>query len=492
MPTVNIKYQDSQNWTNINSQVINWDDLRQLYKDSRVEPAYLAPEIVTDIWNGKKHDVQHIRWGVWQLEIIVRESELQEVQRLQSCDTILIEDIGNGLNHTVDMQVSEWLNFSEPERVANTSNWKIILIYRTNKTPVNKFVPLDSKVVLIGGSGTYNSKYEKLSYDGELEEIRVPWGEGGEKLLQETNNVGFKVLLYLSDSAKEAFKNDWNQSVFTIDGTDIIRRLPLEIAELGEDNYQVIVSCITERETINSTLAMDTVSTLVENYPTGSSYASKFEQILFKSDTEKITGILQSGLEYTLREKTFRGRKSLYYFTESELDVFHEDWLSKPADEWAWFSTGGSPMFRKLPLDIEEMASGLYKVIVPFYTGVGRYTHSLHPNNLHNININSGTIFYTDSPIIQSYQDTDLDQFSNEGGVNTTAKAITRQVNLVKLYLGEADTYNLKQLFEKSTDITLNSVTVLENRIVSEAKLDYDLYEINIQCLIASTVANPL
>jgi len=182
---VKISFKDSENWINVNSETINWDNLSEFYKDEEVAPSYIPPQIFGDTWNGKEHDVQHLRWDVYRLEIIAQSSEIIELSRMQSCDTILIQDINSNMPiQIVDMQKSEWLSFAEPERVGNTSSWILVLIYRTNKTVINKFDGLINQVTLIGSS-TYNSKYQKISFDGELEEIRVQWGEDGEKLLQE-------------------------------------------------------------------------------------------------------------------------------------------------------------------------------------------------------------------------------------------------------------------------------------------------------------------
>ena len=94
---VRIAYQDNQNWTDLDSKVTEWTNLRDLYKDQRVQPAYLAPEVTTDTWDGKTFDVQHIRWNAWYLEFWIKESELQEISRLQSCRTIIVTDLDNNL-----------------------------------------------------------------------------------------------------------------------------------------------------------------------------------------------------------------------------------------------------------------------------------------------------------------------------------------------------------------------------------------------------------
>jgi len=490
MANTSIKFRDSQDWTQVDGLIVDQSNLSEFYKDERVQPSYIPPEISTHVWNGVKGDVQHIRWDVWELEFVGKESELQKLATMQSSDLIFIEDIDNGLNHTVDMQISEWFSFAEPERVFNTTNWKLVLRYRTNKTIINKFDGLSDLVTLIGSS-TYNSKYEKISFDGELEEIRVQWGEGGEKLLQETNNVGFKVLLYLSDSEKELFKNDWNQNTYTIDGTDIIRKFPLEISQLGEDNYQVVVSCITERETVNSTTAMAPVRTIKrDNGFVITTYESKFDRFNIKSEVDEVTVPLATGSAGTrvLRSSKKSGYKMLYYFTESELDSLRTVWGTTAVEQWTF--DGVTAFVEQLPLEIEEMISGLFKVVVSaYYSNTSSFTADLAPDSTHTLVVtDSGTFtFYTDYPTEANVDDTQKDTFTNEDGLPVDSKTIDKQVTNIKLFLNTVDKNSLKLHYERGT-ATIDAVPILYRGIVNTNKLGNDLWEVDISDITTTPV----
>ena len=480
MANVNVKYKDSQNWTDLNGLITNWSSFADVYKDERVQPTYFAPEIITDVWNGRKHDVQHIRHDGWRLEFYGKESELQKLSEMQSCDIILIKDIQNGLDHTVDMQVSEWLVFNDPERISNTSNWRLVLEYRTNKKIINKFNGLDDQVTLIGSS-TYNSKYEKLSYNGELEEIRVQWGEGGEKLLQETNNKGFKVLLYLSDSEKETFKNDWNQNVFTIDGTDIFRKLPLEITELGEDNFQVIISCITERETIDSTSILPVLFTLNGDF----SHDCKFIKINEYISTEKIEVDWSDGTKRLLRETSKSGNRVMLYLQDAQKSVFYNDWNISE------FTIAASLVTEKGQLEISELTSGYFQIIVPYVTATTVTTNDLTPLNTHTLVVtDSGTFtFYTDYSTEANVDDTSKDSFENEDGLPVDAKTIDKQVTNIKLFLNTSDKNSLKLHYERGT-ATIDATPILYRGIVDTTELGKDLWEVNISDITTTPVPN--
>ena len=111
----------------------------------------------------------------------------------------------------------------------------------------------------------------------------------------------------------------------------------------------------------------------------------------------------------------------------------------------------------------------------------------MSPLDTHDLDIDSGTHFYTDYPTIVSYEEP-FDSFTNEDGVNPRAKVISKKIVNVRLWLNEADMNSLVQLFNVSTDIEIDSVAVLENREVGVEFLGYDLYQCDIECL---TVAGP-
>lgn len=366
--SIRISYKDGQDWINKKLQVINWDNYAETFKDERVQPNYVLPEIITDVWNGTISEIQNITFDAWYLEIRIKESEVQSLNRMQSCSDIIITDLENGLTHVVETQKPEWFIINEPERIEKTSNWKFSFIYRTNKTVINKFAALSNVVALVGGVSTYYSKYEKITLLQPVEDIVIPWSDGFNKLVRQTNKTGFRVLLYMDNQNMSAFKNDYNANSFTIDTAKVFEKLPLEIFELGEDNYRINVSVITNINIDNTDLGVD---------------------------------------------------------------------------------------------------------------------------ETHDLDIDSGTHFFTDYPTIVSYE-IDGDKFDNEDGVDITSKSIAKKIVNVKLWLNEVDMNSLVTLFAISTDIEIDSVVVLENREVNVDQLSYDLYQCEVECLTVSTPAYPL
>lgn len=479
---IKISYKDGQNWTDINSNVRNWTNAYTLYKDERIQSAYLVPEIVTDIWNGKIHDVQHLIWDVWHLEYWIKESELQEANKLQGCDTIVITDVDNDLTHTVDMQTADWFNFSEPTRIADTANWLIVFEYRTNKTVINKYLALSNVVTIVAGT-TYYSKYAKLPYIHEKQDTKVQWDVDGEKLLYEVNKTGYKVLFYMTGSDMESFKNDYNLvDSLTIDAVSVIEKLPLEIAELGEDNFQIIMSVITAYNENNYYDSLTNTVTLAGN----STYYSKFEKLTLINPVEDLTVTWSDGYEKLLRQTNKIGYKVFLYLSDSAFSTFQEDYNQNS------FTIDAATIYEKLPLEVTADANGFYQIIMSVITDIDITTQDLGSSHTNTLAVTDTSVYtyYSDYPVEDSIQDTERNTFSNESGVNTTTKGITRRVDIFKCWLDEADAYALKEHFEIGT-ATLNTVAVLENRNVKLTKLAYDIYEAEVECLMTTNIQLP-
>ena len=703
---VSLKFRDSTNWTDIDSKVTNWSNDAQRDAGERTQPEYLPPDVVFNVWNGIKHDVQHIRRKGWYLEFNIKESEVHKISELQSCDIITIKD-SERLIHTADMQSSDFMNISY-KRISNTSNWKVKLIYRTNKQVINKFSGLGNEVT-VNGSGTYYSKYEKVVFDDGISEIKIPWNDG-EVLLESTNKTGFKCLFYMTNAEKETFKNDYKTNDFTIDATTVLEKRELEITELGEDNYSIIATFITAKTTTDQTSGLSNVVTLNS---AGGNFYSKFPAItyvspkdeirvqwddevesllhetnrvgqrvlmymsgsmfeLFQSDwnqlnytigavpiVEKqdleiaildsgnvqiyvncitslesvdktsslsvVTQLLRSGIPYSsmfsklpliseseiiqirwdegidtvLRESNNIGYRILLYLNSTDMETFKNYWNTNEfyldADEiiiklpleitilksdyyqiivscviskhsllkWGgitlaeiqigssfyttplaskkldiesekisikWpdgserllreinkkgvklfyyynqadmytfkndFREGSvvllpsTPVLEKLPLKMIEDEYGYFQITASIVTSVNLEDYDLSPLNTHNIDINSGTFYYTDYATEVSYE-IDTDTIDNENGVNVVSKSISKKVVNVKLFMNEADMASFKNLFETSNDIEVDGVPVLENREVEINKLGYDLYEVDAECVTVVTINYPL
>lgn len=146
---VEIKYRDGGNWLSVKGLATSWANYSKKLKEGRIQSSFLLPVTVADAWNGKESDTQHLKWDVWYFQAFTKESETFDIAKLKSCSDIEIIQYsyndGTVINTTYvpDTSKNEYFNISEPERAADTSGQKFDIIFRTNRTIINKTLPLD-------------------------------------------------------------------------------------------------------------------------------------------------------------------------------------------------------------------------------------------------------------------------------------------------------------------------------------------------------------
>lgn len=371
---VEIKYRDNQIWTSVSGIIIDFTGYSRKYKGERTQPYYVLPEVIQDTFNGQTFDVQHIRHDCFYIEFFVRESELHDLSRMKSCSEIIIIEHSqiNGVwnrskEFQLDLTKSDYLEVSEPERAANTTGWKTSIIFRTNRTVINKITTQDTSNVLSVGGTPYYSIKDTIVFNKDAENVVEQWSDGSERILQTNSKEGQQILLYFIPSDFNDFVTDLkNNNTITING-DSVKEYSYEHSEVGEGLIKVVVSCVT--------------------------------------------------------------------------DNFVTPFLS--------FST------HHLLID----------------DGVGTYN------------------YYTDYSVEFVNQSPILSQYSNDSGVNTTAKSITKTAKLFRTYQTGANAFELKKRFELGGTITLDTVPVIELTEVVPEKIGVDLYRVDVNCLLETTKA---
>lgn len=174
---IEIQYRDKKNWESITGLATNWTNYSKKFKKDRVQPWYLTPEVVTDNWNGKEFDVQHKRWDVYFTQIQIKESEKHALSQIKSCSDIKIiqytEDSSSTIltqTYTLDTTKSDYIEISDPEKIANTSSAIVDIIFRTNRTIIDKALPIDNtnKISFSKGTQQWELKAESNSISGKL------------------------------------------------------------------------------------------------------------------------------------------------------------------------------------------------------------------------------------------------------------------------------------------------------------------------------------
>jgi len=198
---INIKFRDFQGWRSVAGKPVNWDKYNDYLQESNLHPRILQPEIITDTWGGVKIDVQLIKWQGWFTEFIISEAQIHDLEQLLSCSDVLINDVTNEISHIADASNSEYLEL-EIVQISNSTKYLAKLKYRTDKTVINKHLPINNIYTLT--SDFYNQTTDfDLVYNQEESKQTIFENDSGVGTL--TNSILKKtvnMLFYLTESQK--------------------------------------------------------------------------------------------------------------------------------------------------------------------------------------------------------------------------------------------------------------------------------------------------
>lgn len=166
---IELQYRDKQNWVTVDGIITNWTNYSKKYKQERIQPFYVAPAVVTDTWNGRAFDLQFINWESYFFELSLKESEVHQLNKLKACSDIrIIEYAKNeaGLyitkTYIPDLSSPELFIISEPTRANKTSSWKTSIIFKVNRTVINKGDSIDQTNQLKFTTAEWNLQSETL------------------------------------------------------------------------------------------------------------------------------------------------------------------------------------------------------------------------------------------------------------------------------------------------------------------------------------------
>jgi hypothetical protein len=222
------------------------------------------------------------------------------------------------------------------------------------------------------------------------------------------------------------------------------------------------------------------------NYETGSfSYFSDFDVIAWNKPAENVS------IEWY--DKTIRvpqtvnksGYQFLLYLTPEELESFMSTYKST-----ASISINGVSI-TETELEPTPIAYDYMKVIIRGISSTVVTNFSISPLSTYNLRIVKDAVtynFYTDYPPELTSTAPEIETFTNETGVNTPTKNISKTVKKVKFYLNEADAFSLKLRFELFGTVTLDAIPILEASNVKPNRIGVDLYEVEVDCFIEATI----
>ena len=264
-------------------------------------------------------------------------------------------------NFTIDgVTVIEKLPLLSEELGEGIYKVQIQVVTVLNVTDITSL--LSNQVTLIGGS-TYYSKYEKLNLFIESEKILVRWFDGTEKPVREYNKSGYRILLNLTDAELETFKDDFNKNTFTVDAAEVLEKQPLEITEIFDGNYQVIVSVITDIEQTNHNLGANTTHRLEITDGSVYNYYTDYPIVATTQDTERKDIENEGAVKITAKGTTRRVTIMKFWLNASDA------WALKEHFEIGTAKIDTSTIvLEKRNVSVEEKDYDIYEVIVECLT----------------------------------------------------------------------------------------------------------------------------
>jgi len=361
-----IKYKDIRNWQSVTGTVTNWTNYAKKLKSERVIPHFVAPVKTQDTWNGKQFDVQITLHDSFSFDFYIKESEINDLQKIAACSDIIISEYIQGpisiLNksYILDLTTSDLITISEPEKISNTSTFKVNVIFRTNRTIINKTSPVLNtnyiQVYTTSAIKTYTD-FEIIDWQKDNQDILIDWFDGSKKKIQSTEQSGKQILLYLNSADAKTFISNLKKSTATnINGTSITE-IEFENIEIAQDLHKIIVKGVTAstittfNPTISNTYNLRIVNEVPTTYNFYTDYAPEFSpEAPILNSVSKGDGINESTFNIS---KTLKRVK--FFLTQS--DAFE---LKKR------FELGGTMTIDSVPI-LESRAVSPSKISVNLY-----------------------------------------------------------------------------------------------------------------------------
>lgn len=247
-----IAYKDGFNWVSVDGTVTDWTNAAKKFKDERTQPYYVAPIIVVDEWNGEEIQVQHEKYDSYFLEFNYKESEVRDIEIMKSCSQIsvvthtLVDGVFNrSKEFVVDTQRADSFEISEPERAADTTGWVVNIIFKINKTYIDKTKPTSTSVGISIDGTNYYSNYDLIPYYQDNESVTIEWPDGEDRVLQSISKTGSEILLYMSTELVPNFLAKLvRANSITINGTAVLE-YEYEKSPIGVGMTRIVIKCVT-------------------------------------------------------------------------------------------------------------------------------------------------------------------------------------------------------------------------------------------------------
>jgi len=505
-----ISYRDKNNWIRFDGKVVSLSNYRDLFKESRILPAFAAPQIITHSWNNQIFDIQHITYDSYLVEFIIKESELNEINRLQSCSEIKINDLDNSIEHLINIESISEFEVSEPEQIELTANYKVIIKYKINKTIINKINTVNNSHNITtsfdNGTGTINktfyTDFDLLSRQEDAKNEIFTY-QNSDYIIQNIASEIKKVLFILSESEANELKKEFERAQnITLDGVSVLENRIVEYTEIGINLIALTIDCVVSKEVnypfFNTT--KDNTHNITTSFDNGASTINKIFytdfEVLEQQENAENEVFTYHNNDYIIKSISKLIKKYTFILPENEANE-----LKKEFERAQTITADGTNVKENRIVEYEILTDNVIKLTVdcvvtkevnyPFFNTTKNNTHNITTS----FDTGTGTVnktFYTDFDVLERQEDSTIEQFNNDDGFNVTTKSISKTIKKYTFVLTEDEANELKKEFERAQTITADGTNVKENRIVEYETLTENVIKVVVNCLTDVTVNYPL
>ena len=339
------------------------------------------------------------------------------------------------------------------------------------------------------GIETYYSDFDALVYNKDTEPTLVEWSDGTQKAAQTVDKSGLEYLQYIDIDDHALFIQQLKESsIVNINGTSVTE-IEIEKNQIAEDLMRIVVRGVSTVTQSTLDLGVDQTNKLELIHGVTDTYYTDFAL----QDAERAIEILDIDWFDGTKKRAQTIDKPSTAFT---LFLDNDD-LNTIITSIKLAVTVEVNDVAKTEIEyvVEQVTTSLNKIVVTVVNSVTVTDFNLTPNQDYNINIDTGAeIYHTDYKPKLISETPVINSTTNQTGVNTPSKTITKTVKEVKFFMNEVDAFDLKNKFELFGTVLLNVVsppsseTVLEVRDVAPVQIGVDLYEVVVVCFVNAEI----
>lgn len=247
---IKIKFKSNVDFTN-SSETFKATEWQYIYKDGRIIKKNVLALDVIDNWNGIDISVQKTIWDGYTLDFDLNESQANLLTILATCNTIVIEDIDNNLTLDVDNSNSEYFTYELGDLLGQTTNYKVIINFRSNKKIINLQVATEQISYLKINTNYYYSDNDVIITIDTPKIETVEDNNGLKKSVSSDYKKLLSLVFYLDENDKNNLVDDMaNNDISNItinDGTttyDVLENVIITPDNLGLDLFKCVVPCV--------------------------------------------------------------------------------------------------------------------------------------------------------------------------------------------------------------------------------------------------------